>query len=104
MKRATTDVLYFETGPDNEPTLFVDPGEEFEVQTQMNRGPWIDTHPDRENLERKLRGGNPSSGCIYVNGAQPGAVLLMKQVSFENTKHGACLLQQKYLESCHDGI
>ena len=39
MQRATTDVLYFETGPDNEPTLFVEPGEEFEVQTQINRGP-----------------------------------------------------------------
>jgi acetamidase/formamidase len=75
MQRANTDILYFETGPDNEPTLFVDPGEEFEVQTQINRGPWIDTHPDREALEKKLIGGNPSSGCIYVNGAQPGQVL-----------------------------
>ena len=26
MKRATKDVLYFETGPDNEPTLHVEPG------------------------------------------------------------------------------
>lgn len=77
MKRATTDILYFETGPDNKPTLFVDPGEEFEVQTQMNRGPWLDTHPDRENLEKKLRAGNPSSGCIYVNGAEPGQVLIV---------------------------
>ncbi len=40
MKRATTDVLYFETGPDNQPTLHVSPGEEFEVESQLNRGPW----------------------------------------------------------------
>ena len=38
MQRATKDILYFETGPDNEPTMWVDPGEEFEVVTQMNRG------------------------------------------------------------------
>ena len=37
MKRATKDTLYFETGPDNAPTLHVAPGEEFEVETQLNR-------------------------------------------------------------------
>ena len=77
MKRATKDVLYFETGPDNQPTLRVEPGEEFEVETQMNRGPWLETHPDRDALERKLRAGNPSSGCIYVEGAEPGQVLVV---------------------------
>ena len=46
MLRATTDILYFETGPANRPTLHVQPGEPFEVQTQLNRGPWLDTHPD----------------------------------------------------------
>lgn len=75
MKRATKDILYFENGPDNEPTLHVKPGEEFEVETQMNRGPWLDDHPDREVLEERLRGGNPSSGCIYVEGAEQGQVL-----------------------------
>jgi acetamidase/formamidase len=78
MKRATKDVLYFETGPDNKPTLYVDPGEEFEVETQMNRGPWLDDHPDKEALEKKLRAGNPSSGCIYVNGAEAGQVLIVR--------------------------
>jgi len=62
MKRATTDVLYFKTGPDNTPTLHVEPGEEFEVRTQINRGPWLDDHPGHEALTRKLTGGNPSSG------------------------------------------
>ena len=77
MKRATTETLYFETGPDNKPTLFVDPGEEFEVQTQLNRGPWLDDHPDGEALRKKLRGGNPSSGAIYVNGAESGQMLVV---------------------------
>ena len=77
MKRATKDVLYFETGPDNEPTLYIEPGEEIEVESQINRGPWLEDHPDREMLEKKLTGGNPSSGCIYVNGAEPGQVLIV---------------------------
>ena len=77
MKRATKDVLYFETGPDNEPTLHVEPGEEFEVETQLNRGPWLDDHPDRDELDRKLRAGNPTSGCIYVEGAEPGQMLVV---------------------------
>jgi acetamidase/formamidase len=77
MQRATRDVLYFETGPDNPPTLYVDPGEEFEVETQMNRGPWLDDHPDRDALSEKLRGGNPTSGCIYVNGAEPGQMIVV---------------------------
>jgi amidase len=102
VKRATKDVLYFEAGPDNPVTLRVQPGEEFEVETQMNRGPWLDDHPEGERLRAKLHdgresrgsmfdagwsvpgylaaglpGGNPSSGCIYVEGAKPGDVLLV---------------------------
>lgn len=75
MKRATRDVLYFETGPDNEPTLIVEPGEVFEVETQINRGPWMEGHPDEDNLRLLLRGGNPSSGCIYIQDAEPGQIL-----------------------------
>lgn len=78
MKRATTDTLYFATGPDNAPTMHVEPGEQFEVQTQINRGPWIETHPDSENLKKKLIGGNPSSGCIWVDGAEPGDMLTVE--------------------------
>ena len=75
MKRADRSVLYFETGADNPATLHVEPGEEFEVETQLNRGPWLDHHPDGERLRRLLRGGNPASGCIYIDGAEPGMTL-----------------------------
>jgi acetamidase/formamidase len=78
MLRATTDILYFETGPANRPTLRVRPGEEFAVQTQLNRGPWLDTHPDGARLRALLRGGNPASGSIYVEGAEPGMVLTVE--------------------------
>jgi acetamidase/formamidase len=75
MQRATAETLYFETGPDNPVTLRVRPGEEFEVQTQLNRGPWFDNHPDGERLQKLLRGGNPSSGCVWVEGAEPDMML-----------------------------
>ena len=75
MKRISKEILYFETGPDNKPTLRVKPGETIEIETQINRGPWLDTHPEGEALREKLVGGNPSSGCIYVEGAEPGQVL-----------------------------
>jgi amidase len=75
MQRATTETLYFEIGVDNAPTMHVRPGEVFEVQTQLNRGPWLDSHPQGEVLRERLYGGNPSSGCIYVEGAEPGQLL-----------------------------
>ena len=100
MKRATKDILYFETGADNPVTLTVEPGEEFEVETQLNRGPWLRDHPKADRLRQKLYdgqsprdtlfdagwsvpwhipaglpSGNPSSGCIYVEGARPGDLL-----------------------------
>jgi acetamidase/formamidase len=100
VKRATKDVLYFETGADNPVTLTVEPGEEFEVETQLNRGPWLGDHPEADRLRQRLYNGqsprdtlfdagwslpwhipaglpsgNPSSGCIYVEGARPGDLL-----------------------------
>jgi len=83
VKRATRDTLYFEIGPDNAPTLHVRPGEVFEAETQINAGPWLDTHPDGEALRKKLYGGNPSSGCIYVDGAMPGQMLTVHVGEFD---------------------
>jgi amidase len=78
MKRANKETLYFETGADNAPTLRVEPGEQFEVETQMNRGPWIDAHPDSAALSSKLIGGNPSSGCVYIEEIEPGDTLAVR--------------------------
>lgn len=113
MKRATTDILYFETGYQNPVTLSVMPGEVFEVQTQLNRGPWLAGHPDGELLREKLNdhqtmeyseysngwsfpaylpaglpSGNPSSGCIYIEGAKPGDMLRIQVGKIELDKLG----------------
>ena len=68
MKRATKDVLYFETGPDNAPTLRVRAGEEFEVETQLNRGPWLDDHPDGEVLRDRLNDGLRPTETMFDSG------------------------------------
>jgi len=72
-----TDTLYFEISADNPVTHRVRPGEEFEVRTQINRGPWVDTLPADEQVywRERLVGGNPSSGCIYVEDAKRGDML-----------------------------
>ena len=78
VKKANTDILYFEIGPENSPTLTVSPGEAFQVQTQMNRGPWIEKRANTQELKKQLIGGNPSSGCIYIEGAKPGDMLTVE--------------------------
>ena len=77
MQTIPKDVLYFETGPDNPVTHRVKPDETFEVVTQINRGPWIDALPkeEQERWKERLRGGNPASGCICIEGAKPGDLL-----------------------------
>lgn len=72
MKRATKDILYSEISKDNPPTLHVEPGEEFEVETQT-AGSLPDDFPEGEKLQ--LIGGNLTSGCIYVEGAKPDDML-----------------------------
>ena len=88
MKTAGKDILYFETGPDNKPTLTVDQDEEFLVITQINAGPWIDERPDAAEIRERLRGGNPSSGCVYVSGAHPGDMLAVHIQSIEPDSEG----------------
>lgn len=75
MKRQDKDILYFEISSQNKPTLYVKPGEDFEVRTQLNRGPFTADHPDGQAVAERLRGGNPSSGCIWIEGAEAGDVL-----------------------------
>ncbi|MCW8131822.1 MAG: acetamidase/formamidase family protein [Planctomycetota bacterium] len=80
MQTIGKETLYFENGPDNKPTHRVQPGETVEIVTQINHGPWIDRLPEAEQKlwREKLYGGNPSSGCIWVEGAKPGDLLAVE--------------------------
>nr|MDE0502061.1 acetamidase/formamidase family protein [bacterium] len=70
--------LYYEASPSNRPTLRVEPGETFEVVTQMNVGPDPSVVPPglRDDWARyhsyEIERPNPSSGAIWVEGAEPG--------------------------------
>ncbi len=89
MQRQDKDTLYFETSAANPPTMTVKPGETFEIVTQMNRGPDPSEVPedirDEWAAARRgdMRGGNPSSGAIYVEGAEPGQVLAVNIEAIE---------------------
>ena len=76
MKTATRDVLYNEISRFNAVTLEVAPGESFQVQTELNTGSWLQTAEDVWAPEKKSAS-NPSSGCIYIQGAQPGQMLVI---------------------------
>ena len=78
IQRQGPSPLYYETGPANPPTLWVEPGEVFEVVTHMSRGPDLSVVPPDLREEWLSHGpyeverGNPSSGAIWVRGAEPG--------------------------------
>ncbi len=74
MKVAGREVLYMETSRHNPPTLTVSPGEIFQVETELCSGGWLKSEHDTWSPE-KTTGTNPSSGSIYVEGAQPGEML-----------------------------
>ena len=81
IRRQGPSPLYYEASPTNRPTLCVDPGEVFEVVTQMNRGPDISAVPHdlRDEWSKhhsyEVERANPSSGAIWVYGAEPGMVI-----------------------------
>ena len=81
IRRQGPSPLYYEASPHNRPTLRVEPGEVFEVVTQMNRGPDISLVPHdlRDDWSKhhsyEVGRANPSSGAIWVRGAEPGMVI-----------------------------
>ncbi len=78
IQRQEPSPLYYETSPHNPPTLWVEPGETFEVATHMSRGPDLSVVPPdlrEEWLSHEpyaAERGNPSSGAVWVKGAEPG--------------------------------
>ena len=81
IRRQGPSPLYYEASPNNRPTLRVEPGEVFEVATQMNRGPDISVVPHDlrddwlKHHSYEVERANPSSGAIWVRGAEPGMVI-----------------------------
>ena len=87
MKRQTREVLYYTHGRNNAPTLTIEPGESFIVETEMCTGGWLKDISDRYS-PAIARGPNPSSGCTYVRGARPGDMLAVRVDAIEPAELG----------------
>ena len=74
MKHQSRDVLYYTHSRNNPPTLRMAPGERFTVDTELCSGSWLRCLDDRYD-PATAKGPNPSSGCIFVDGARPGTML-----------------------------
>lgn len=74
MQKQTRDVLYYTHSRLNPPTITVRPGESFLVETELCSGDWLHDISDRYRPGIG-RGPNPSSGCTFVEGAEPGDML-----------------------------
>lgn len=91
MQRATKDVLYYTHSGANPPTMTVKPGEWFEVESQMNRGPDAALVPDDiRDLYNQHRSdsqptdrGNAATGAIVVEGAEPGQIVTVHVESIQ---------------------
>jgi acetamidase/formamidase len=85
MQRIGKETIYFTTGANNPVTHRVQPGEASEVDVQINRGPWIGQLPkdEQEYWIDRLKDGNPTSGCIAVEGAEPGDMLSVTVGEFD---------------------
>jgi acetamidase/formamidase len=87
MRRFEPDVLYTSISIANAVTGTVRPGEVFEVRTVSCRGRQFDTHTGR--FDPSAPGGpNPSTGCIAVEGAQAGQVLVVHVLGIELDEYG----------------
>ncbi len=77
-QRQEPSPLYYEASPANPPTLWVEPGEVFEVVTQMGRALDISCVPEElrddwlHYTSERVERANPSSGAIWVRGVRPG--------------------------------
>jgi len=81
LKTAKRDKVYTEHNRNNEPGLWVLPGEVFWAETELCSGDWLCSIEDIWS-EEKAKGPNPTV-CIGIQGAKPGDVLAVKILDME---------------------
>ena len=82
MKRLPIGPLYYEFSRHNEPRLRVRPSETIVVESEDAFSGQIRTDADRRD-KTKVPLGNPQTGPIFVEGAEPGDALAIKIESIE---------------------
>ena len=71
MRRLPLGPLYYEFSRHNEPRLRIQPGESVVVESEDAFSGQVRTNADRRDKTKKPYG-NPQTGPIYIEGAQPG--------------------------------
>jgi amidase len=71
MKRLSLGPLYYEFSRHNEPRLRITPGETVVVESEDAFSGQVRTNADRRDRSKKPYG-NPQTGPIYIEGAEPG--------------------------------
>jgi acetamidase/formamidase len=69
--------LYYEFSRHNEPRLRIEPGETVLIETEDAFSGQIRTNDDRRDKSKQPYG-NPQTGPIYINGAEPGDTLAVR--------------------------
>lgn len=87
MRRAEPDTIYSYTSAANPVTFTVQPGEAFQVETVPCCGRRFNAHTGKEDHEAE-GGINPSTGCISVEGASPGQVLVVHVLDIQLHEFG----------------
>ena len=77
MQRIPIGPLYYEFSRHNEPRLRIRPGETIVVESEDAFSGQIRTNDDRRDREKRPYG-NPQSGPIWIEGAEPGDSLAIK--------------------------
>ena len=77
MKRLPVGPLYYEFSRHNEPRLRINPGETVLVEAEDAFSGQIRTNDDRRDRIKKPYG-NPQTGPIWIEGAEPGDTLAVK--------------------------
>ena len=87
MRRAEPDTTYSYTSAANPVTFTVAPGETFQVDTVPTCGRQFDTHTGRYDPDSP-GAINASTGCIAVEGASPGGVLIVHVLDIQLHEFG----------------
>ena len=77
MQRLPIGPLYYEFSRHNEPRLHIQPGETIVVESEDAFSGQIRTDSDRRDRTRRPYG-NPQTGPIWIDGAEPGDALAVK--------------------------
>ena len=78
MQTISRKFLNYTLSPTNRPAARVDSGETFRIETELNTGDWLKTPQDRIQPDTiKFPYVNAATGPVWVNGAQPGDMLVV---------------------------